>query len=230
MKRIGIIGGMSWESTATYYRLLNEGVKKRLGGFHSAECILYSVDFAEIESLQRQGRWREMGGKIVEAAELLRQGGAEGIIVCSNTMHEVADQIIQGCPLPFLHIAEATADCIHQADIRKVGLIGTQFTMERETYRGRLWDHRRIETIVPEREQQNEIHRIIFEELCQGIIREESRQCYLKVMQGLVDEGVEGIILGCTEINLLVNEEDANVPIFDTTRIHAEAALEWALK
>ena len=230
MKTIGMIGGMSWESSLEYYRIVNEGIKARLGGLHSAKCLMYSVDFAEVEALQHTGEWDAAGRMMVEAAESLQRGGADFIVICTNTMHISADLVQAAVPLPLLHIADATAELVKSAGIRRIGLLGTRFTMEKDFYKGRLTDKFSLEVSIPDAPQREIIHRIIYEELVLGIIKPESRQQYLEIMADMVAKGAEGIILGCTEIGLLVKQADSSVPLFDTTRIHAEAAVEWALK
>jgi len=230
MKTIGLIGGMSWESSAEYYRLINEAVREKLGGFHSAKSILYSVDFAEIESLQRQGRWEEAGKILAGAAKSLERGGADFIVLCTNTMHKVADEIQAGIDVPFLHVVDATAQQIKAAGIRTAGLLGTRFTMEEEFYIQRLSQKHNLKILVPDLEGREFVHRVIFDELVLGKIHRASREKYLAVIAQLVGQGAEGIILGCTEIGLLVRPQDCRTPLFDTTRIHAEAAVEFALQ
>lgn len=228
MKMIGLIGGMSWESTALYYRIINEQVKQQLGGLHSALSLMYSVDFHEIEQLQAAGEWQKAGEILADAARSLEQGGADFIVLCTNTMHKVAQQITDAVSIPLLHIADATAQRIRQARVKKVGLLATAFTMEQEFYKGRL-NQAEIEVLVPDTAGRKVVHDIIYQELCLGIIREESRAHYRKIIAELVEQGAEAIILGCTEITLLVNAEDASVPLFDTTLIHAEDAVKLAL-
>ncbi|MFE9793069.1 aspartate/glutamate racemase family protein [Streptomyces goshikiensis] len=228
MKTIGLLGGMSWESTAEYYRLLNELTRERLGGLHSARCVLYSVDFAEIERLQAGGRWSEAGEVLAAAAGSLEAAGADLVLICTNTMHKVADQVQAGISVPLLHLADATADAVKAAGARRVGLLGTAFTMEQDFYRGRL-AAAGLDVRVPDAAGRALVHRVIYEELCQGIVREESRAAYRRVIGQLVADGAEGIILGCTEIELLVGAADSPVPVFPTARIHAEAAVEAAL-
>ncbi|WP_336777801.1 aspartate/glutamate racemase family protein [Pantoea sp. USHLN256] len=228
MKVIGLIGGMSWESTALYYRIINEQVKQQLGGLHSARSLMYSVDFHEIEKLQAAGEWQKAGEILAAAAISLEKGGADFIVLCTNTMHKVAQQITDAVNIPLLHIADATAQRIRQAGVKKVGLLATAFTMEQEFYKGRL--HRSgIEVLVPEAAERKVVHDIIYQELCLGVIRNESRARYREIIAGLVEQGAEAIILGCTEITLLVKPEDASVPLFDTTLIHAEDAVKLAL-
>lgn len=230
MKILGLIGGMSWESTIPYYRMINQQVKEQLGGLHSAKIILYSVDFHDIEQLQAKGDWQTAAQLLSDAAVSLKRAGAEVIVVCTNTMHKVADEIEAASGLPLLHIADATAAQIKQQGISKIGLLGTRYTMEQDFYRGRLTEKHNIEVITPDSADREIINRIIYEELCLGIINETSRQEYRRIMGKLEQQGVQGIIFGCTEITLLVNAQDANVPVFDTTAIHAKAAAEYALK
>ncbi|MFF3765878.1 aspartate/glutamate racemase family protein [Streptomyces sp. NPDC001922] len=228
MKTIGLIGGMSWESTAEYYRLLNEQVREQLGGFHSAKCVLYSVDFAEIERLQVAGRWDEAGEVLADAARSLRNAGADMLLICTNTMHKVADQVAAAVDIPLLHLADATAAAVQAAGLSRVGLLGTAFTMEQDFYRDRLAGHD-LKVLVPDAEDRAVVHRVIYEELVLGIVREESRAAYGEVIGRLVASGAEGIILGCTEIELLIRPEHSPVPVFATTRLHAEAAVTAAL-
>lgn len=223
MKTIGLIGGMSWESTLTYYRLVNETVRDTLGGLHSARVLLHSVDFHDIEVLQQAGDWAAAGEAMAEAARSLHAGGADFVVLCTNTMHKVADAITAATPLPLLHIADATADALAAAGITRVGLLGTRFTMEQAFYRERL-EARGFEVRVPDAVGRDEVHRVIYEELCKGVIRDASREAYQRVMMKLAEEGAEGIILGCTEISLLVGQQDAPVQVFDTTALHARAA------
>ena len=229
MKTIGLIGGMSWESSAEYYRIINETVKAKLGGLHSAKSLMVSVDFAEIELLQSQGRWTESARVLVEAAQRLERGGADFVLLCTNTMHKVADAIQAGIHIPFLHIADATAQQIKASGLHRVGLLGTRFTMEEEFYKSRLVQKYGLEVLIPDAAGRASLHRVIYEELVVGEIRPASRVRYLEIIQQLVEQGAEGIILGCTEIGLLVHDGDCQVPLFDTTRIHAAAAVEFAL-
>ncbi|WP_277975993.1 aspartate/glutamate racemase family protein [Pantoea endophytica] len=228
MKMIGLIGGMSWESTALYYRIINEQVKQQLGGLHSARSLMYSVDFHEIEKLQAAGEWQKAGEILAAAAISLEKGGADFIVLCTNTMHKVAQQITDAVSIPLLHIADATAQRIRQAGVKKVGLLATAFTMEQEFYKGRLYQSE-IDVLVPDAAGRKVVHDIIYQELCLGVIRDESRAQYRKIIAELVEQGAEAIILGCTEITLLVKAEDASVPLFDTTLIHAEDAVKLAL-
>jgi aspartate racemase len=229
MKVIGIIGGMSWESSAQYYKLINEGVKQRLGGLHSAKAIMYSVDFAEIEKLQQANAWKEAGEILVVAAQSLEKGGADFLVLCTNTMHRVADMIEKSVSIPLLHIADPTAAAIEKYGIKTVGLLGTVFTMEADFYKDRLQNKYGLEVLVPEKKEREEINRIIYEELCLGKIILESRHYYLDTINKLIANGAECIILGCTEINLLIDDEDCLVPVFDTASLHADAAVEMSL-
>ncbi len=228
MKRIGLIGGMSWESSLEYYRLINEEVKLRLGGLHSAECLLYSVDFDKIEFYMRTNQWDSIAQIIIKAAKTLEAAGAEFIILCTNTMHKFAGQIQAEIAVELLHIADATADEIIKAGIKKVGLLGTRPTMEQDFYKIRL-EERGIQVIIPDEKSREIVHEIIFKELCLGIIKQESRSEYRRIIEGLVSAGADGIVLGCTEIPLLVKKEDSQVPLFDTTYIHAIKAVEKSL-
>jgi len=230
MKTIGMIGGMSWESSIEYYRIVNETVKLRLGGLHSAQCLLYSVDFAEIERLQHAGRWEEAGQVMAQAARRLERGGADFIVLCTNTMHKLAAAIEQAVAIPLLHIADPTAEAVQAAGIGRVGLLGTAFTMEQDFYRGRLSEKYGLDVLIPDADERAIIHRVIYEELVLGIVRDESRDAYLRIIAHLVERGAQGIILGCTEIMLLVTPEDCPVPSFDTTTLHAVAAADYALE
>lgn len=230
MKTIGLIGGMSWESSIEYYRIINETVRAKLGGLHSAKSIMYSVDFAEIEALQHQGKWDEATAMMIAAAKSVEDGGADFVIICTNTMHMMADDVQKHIHIPLLHIADATAERIKAQGLRKVGLLGTKFTMEEDFYRGRLIKKHGLEVLIPTEEEREIVHRVIFDELCVGEIRGSSREQYVGIMDHLVRDGAEGIILGCTEISLLVGDEDSQVPLFDTTQIHAVAAVEYALE
>lgn len=229
MKRIGLIGGMSWESSAEYYRLLNELVRARLGGLHSADCLLYSVDFAPIEEMQVQGRWDDAAGRLVEAARTLESAGADVLLLCTNTMHKVADDIERAVLVPLLHIADTAAAAVDRAGLCRVGLLGTAFTMEQGFYRERLTDHG-LDVLVPEAADREVVHRAIYDELCLGVVREETRTAYQAVVKRLVDRGAEGVVLGCTEIELLIGAEHCPVPVFPTTRLHADAAVDFALE
>ncbi|CNE11066.1 aspartate/glutamate racemase family protein [Yersinia nurmii] len=229
MKTLGLIGGMSWESTIPYYRIINQYVKKNLGGLHSAKIVLYSVDFHEIEQMQSSGDWQAAGRLLAEAAVALKKAGAEAIVVCTNTMHKVADEIEAVSGLPLLHIADATAAQIKHQGLKKIGLLGTRYTMEQDFYRGRLTERHNIDVVVPDAADREIVNRIIYQELCLGEINEKSRAEYRRIIAKLEQQGAKGIIFGCTEITLLVNAEDASVPVFDTTAIHAQTAAEYAL-
>jgi aspartate racemase len=230
MKTIGLIGGMSWESSIEYYRIINETVKAKLGGLHSAKSIMVSVDFADVEILQREGKWAEAARMMVDAAKSLEIGGADFIVICTNTMHKSADEMQAAVKIPLLHIADATAQLVKDAGIRKIGLLGTRFTMEEEFYKGRLSRNYGLDVMIPNAQEREIIHRVIYDELVLGEIRQHSKEQYIDILGRMIDQGAEGIILGCTEIGLLINKKDCRVPLFDTTRIHAEAAVEYALK
>lgn len=223
MKTIGLIGGMSWESTQEYYRFLNEGVKEELGGLNSAKILLYSFNFQEIEELQHRGEWEALTHEMVEAARKLEQGGADLIAICTNTMHKMAPEIEEAVDIPLLHIADAAGREIERRGLKKVALLGTNFTMTEDFYRGRLLEKFGIEVVVPEEGDRKLVHNIIYDELCRGIIREESRRAYMEIIEGLKDRGAEGVILGCTEIPLLIRDGDVSIPVFDTTKIHSAA-------
>ncbi|MDL0432643.1 aspartate/glutamate racemase family protein [Marinobacter sp. TBZ242] len=228
MKTIGLLGGMSWESSQTYYRLINEGVKARLGGLHSAKLVLYSVDFAEIEALQHSGDWAATARILSEAALSVQNAGADFLVIGTNTMHKVAPEIEQNLRIPLLHIADATAKVLLRDSIDCVGLLGTRFTMEQAFYRDRL-EAAGLEVITPDEPQRDRVHHIIYEELCQGTINPESRQAYLDIVTSLSERGAQAVILGCTEIGLLIRQADTPVPLYDTTEIHAAQAVEQAL-
>lgn len=229
MKTVGMLGGMSWESTASYYKALNEGVKSRLGGLHSAKICLYSVDFDEIEKLQHQGKWSETALILAEAAKSVERGGADFLMICTNTMHKVVPEIESQISIPILHIADATAESLVQNGVTKVGLLGTRFTMEQDFYKGRISEKFGIDVVVPTADEQTVVHDIIYQELCLGEIKTESRDRYLKIIANLHAQGAEAVILGCTEIALLVKQSDTTVPLYDTTEIHAAHGVEWAL-
>jgi len=229
LKTIGLIGGMSWESTVPYYRQINQTIKQRLGGLHSAKIVLYSVDFHDIERLQHAGDWEAAGAMLADAARSLEAAGADFLVLCTNTMHKVAPAIEAAVGIPLLHIADQTATGIKQAGHSKVGLIGTRFTMEQDFYRERLSARHGLSVIVPNEEDRAMVHRIIYDELCLGVVLPESRSAYRRIMASLVAQKAEAIILGCTEVSLLVSQEDASVPLFDTTAIHAQAAADAAL-
>lgn len=229
MKTIGLLGGMSWESTIPYYRLINEGIKEKLGGLHSAKIVLHSVDFHEIEACQSKGEWDLAGEMLAQAAVGLQKAGAEGIVLCTNTMHKVAHHIESRCGLPFLHIADATGRAITAQNVQRVALLGTRYTMEQDFYRGRLSAEFGIESLIPEEPQRLRINQIIFEELCLGKITEESKRYYQQVIEELQGQGAQGVIFGCTEIGLLLNQQDCPLPVFDTAAIHAADAVNFML-
>ncbi|SHG77398.1 aspartate/glutamate racemase family protein [Ferrimonas marina] len=229
MKTLGVLGGMSWESTASYYRLLNQGVKARLGGLHSARLLLHSVDFAEIEAQQRAGQWHQAGQLLAQAAEGLERAGAEGILIATNTMHKVAEQVAAAVSVPLLHIADATGAQLCADGINKVGLLGTAFTMEQAFYRERLEQRFDLEVVTPTEDDRQTVHRIIYEELCQGLCLDASRAAYVAIIDKLKAQGAEAVILGCTEIGLLIQSKDSVLPLYDTTELHASAAVDWML-
>ncbi|WP_342503948.1 aspartate/glutamate racemase family protein [Lysinibacillus sp. FSL L8-0126] len=229
MKTIGLIGGMSWESSAAYYRLMNEQVKQRLGGLHSAKCILYSVDFQQIEHFQAKGEWDKAGNVLAQAAQSLERAGADFVIICTNTMHKVIDIIEEAIIIPILHIADATARQIKEAGLQKIALLGTKYTMEQAFYKARV-EGFGIEVIVPDSHERMEVNRIIYEELCLGIIKQDAKSYYIQVVEELVQAGAQGVILGCTEIGLLIQQEDISVPVFDTAAIHAQTAVSMAIQ
>ncbi|WP_230191687.1 aspartate/glutamate racemase family protein [Paenibacillus sp. CECT 9249] len=229
MKTIGLIGGMSWESSMLYYQIINERVKERKGGHHSAKSLLYSVDFQEIKDLQHQGNWTEATKIMIESAQKLEAGGAEVLVICTNTMHKMAPEVMNSVSIPLLHIADATANKIVSDHIKKVALLGTAFTMEEPFYKGRLVDRFGLEVVVPDEADRVVIHDIIYNELCLGIINEHSKKRYLDIIDSLIRKGAEAVILGCTEIAMLISKDDCNIPIYDTTRLHAEAAVDYAL-
>jgi aspartate racemase len=229
MQTIGMIGGMSWESTAEYYRIINERVKERLGGLHSARLLLYSVDFAEVEALQDRGEWEAATNVMVDAGRRVQAGGAEFIVICTNTMHRMAGEVEEEVGLPVLHIADATAQAILEAGFETVGVLGTRYTMEQDFYRGRLEQHG-LTVLVPDEPDRTVVHDVIYGELCLGITRADSKNRYLEIIDGLVRRGAGAVILGCTEIGLLIGAGDTDVPLFDTTEIHAIAAADRALR
>lgn len=229
MKTIGLIGGMSWESSIEYYRIINEATRDRLGGLHSAKSVMVSVDFDEIEALQNQAKWAEATQIMIETAQQVARGGAEFVLICTNTMHKMADAVENSIDIPLLHIADATADRIKQQGLTTIGLLGTRFTMEEEFYRGRLEKAHGLHVLIPDQAERDIIHRVIYAELVIGVINPESRISYQEIIAHLVARGAQGIILGCTEIGLLVKDEDCTAPVFDTTHIHATAAVEFAL-
>jgi aspartate racemase len=230
MKTIGMIGGMSWESSIEYYRIVNETVKEKLGGLHSAKSVMVSVDFAEIEALQHAGKWDEATQAMIAAAQHVEAGGADFVVICTNTMHKMADDVEAAIDIPLLHIADATADEIKKRGLQAVGLLGTKFTMEEDFYRGRVVEVHGLEVLIPGTDDREIVHRVIYDELVLGEIKSESRNQYRRIIEKLIAAGAQGIILGCTEIGLLVKEEDSSVPLFDTTYIHAVSAVEYALK
>jgi len=230
MKTIGLIGGMSWESSLQYYQIINQCVKDKLGGHHSAKSLMYSVDFEEIKRLQFEGKWEEATNIMIEIAQKLEVAGADFIIICTNTMHKMAEEVEESISIPLLHIADATANLIVQNGIKKVALLGTAFTMEQDFYKGRLVGNFGLDVIVPNKEDRKVVHDIIYEELCLGVINEESRQSYLKIINRLMQQGAEAVILGCTEITLLISQDNCTIPLYDTTSIHAESAVNFALK
>lgn len=229
MKRIGLLGGMSWESSAVYYRIINELVRDRLGGLHSADCVLRSVDFAEIEQLQSAGAWEQAGERLAREATELLAGGAELLVLCTNTMHKVADAISDAVAIPLVHIADATAETVRSRGLSRVGLLATAYTMEQDFYVGRLRDLHGLDVLVPDEPDRRIVHGVIYDELCVGVIRESSRDEYRRIMRRLQELGAEAILFGCTEIDLLVTPDDSPLPVFDTTRLHAERAVELAL-
>ena len=230
MKTIGLIGGMSWESSAEYYRIMNENVKEKLGGLHSVKCILYSVDFDEIAALQHKGEWIELTKLMVGFARRLEDAGADFIVIATNTMHKMAEEVQGNIHIPLLHIADATGEKIIEKGVHRPGLLGTKFTMEEDFYKGRLREKYELEVIVPTDTDRNAVDEIIYNELCVGIITQASKENFQEVINGLVSNGADGVILGCTEIPLLISQEDVDVPLFDTTTIHSRAAVELALK
>jgi aspartate racemase len=229
MKVIGLIGGMSWNSTLEYYRLINEGVSHRLGDFHSSHLVLYSLDFEEIELAQRESSWDKAADILTEAGMALKRAGANFLVICTNTMHKVADLVAERTGLPLLHIVDVAGDAIIEHGLHRVGILGTRFVMKQDFYRERLQKYFGIDVVVPGQEEQGIVHRIIYEELCLGKIEDVSRQACLKIIEGLRGQGAQGIILGCTELPLLIHPSDVSVPLFDTTRLHAEAAVKMAL-
>jgi aspartate racemase len=229
MKTIGLIGGMSWESSLEYYRIINETVREKLGGLHSAKIVMYSVDFEEIETLQHQGNWDEATKLMIDAAQRLEKAGADFAIICTNTMHRMADDVQIAIDIPLLHIADVTARKIKEQGLQRVGLLGTKFTMEQDFYKGRLKNHG-IDVIIPDEAQRQTVHDIIYNELCLGMIKQSSKDKFREVIENLASRGARGIILGCTEIPLIVKQKDYDIPLFDTTMIHAVAAVEYAIK
>ena len=230
MKKIGLLGGMSWESSIEYYRIINQEIRKALGGVHSAKSVMVSLDFGEIEALQMRGDWEEATRVMIQSAREVEKSGADFLLICTNTMHLMADEVQAAIDIPLLHIADATARSVKAQGLRAVGLLGTRFTMEKDFYRGRLEQKHQLKVIVPDEEGRELVHNVIYTELVQGQIVDNSRQMYREVIQNLVEEGAGGIVLGCTEIGLLVKKEGVSVPIFDTMEIHALAAVDAALE
>lgn len=230
MKTIGLIGGMSWESSHAYYRIINEETKRRLGGLASAQSLMFSFNFAEIEDLQRSGRWDEATKRMVDAGQRLERGGADFVLICTNTMHKMAKEVQDGISIPLLHIADPTGGAVRAKGISRIGLLGTKYTMEQDFYRGRLEERFGLEVVTPNEHDRQTVHGIIYDELCQGEVRPTSKGKYLEIIQRLEAQGARGVILGCTEISLLVQHEDASLPLFDTTLIHAKAAVDMALR
>lgn len=229
MKTIGLIGGLSWESSALYYRWINEFVREKRGGLHSAKILMYSFDFAEIEKLQHRGKWEQVTQRLIDVALRLEKGGADFIVICSNTLHKMAEVIEENTDIPLLHIADATAEAVKSRNIRSVGLLGTKFTMEQHFYRDRLAQKHGLEIIIPDPDERQKVHEIIYGELCLGQCKPSSKKEYLRIIDRLVDKGAEGVLLACTEITLLVRQEDTSVPLFDTAYIHAHSAVKYAL-
>lgn len=229
MKTIGLLGGMSWESSLEYYRILNETVKARLGGFHSADCLMYSVDFDEVEALQHQDKWDELTEMMIDAAQRIETGGAEILVICTNTMHKMAPEMQAAIQIPLLHIADAAGEAIKAQGLQTVGLLGTKFTMEGDFYRKRLSERFGLNVLIPEEADRERVHNTIYGELVKGVINPESRRAFQDIIKKLEAKGAQGVILGCTEIPLLVKQADVAIPVFDTSRIHAEAAVDWAL-
>lgn len=229
MKTIGLLGGMSWESTVEYYREINEGIKRRRGGLHSAKTVLYSVDFDPIEKLQHSGDWDRTGDILADAARRVEAGGADFLLICTNTMHKVADRVEAALNIPLLHIADATANALLQANVKTVGLLGTAFTMEQDFYKGRLAEKYGLDVVVPDSSDRQRVHSIIYKELCMGKCNPSSKRTYLEIVDKLEKRGARGVILGCTEIGMLIGQADTKTPLYDTTKIHAARAVELAL-
>jgi len=230
MKTIGMIGGMSWESSLEYYRIMNQAVKEKLGGFHSAPCILYSVDFDYVEKLQHQGNWESLTRLMTDAAQGVKKAGADFLVICTNTMHKMADEVQRAIQIPLLHIADVTAGAVKANGQNRVGLLGTKFTMEQDFYKGRLQKIYGIDVLIPEDKERQDIHDILYNELCLGEIKELSKRKFQSIIQNLVERGAQGVILGCTEIPLIVRQEDYEIPLYDTTALHAKAAVDFALQ
>ena len=225
MKTIGLIGGMSWESSLEYYRILNEKVKEKLGSLHSAKCILFSVDFNEIAELQHKDKWDELTKIMIDAAQSVEKAGADMVLICTNTMHKMAEDVQKSINIPLLHIVDATAEAIKKQNLKKVALLGTKFTMKQDFYKGRLKEKHNIDVVIPEENEMELVHKIIYNELCFGDIKTSSKKEYVKIIENLIKQGAEGVILGCTEIPLLIKQNDVSIPVFDTTTIHAESAV-----
>jgi aspartate racemase len=230
MKTIGLIGGMSWESSAEYYRIINQTVQERLGGLHSAQCILFSFDFQEIEQLQHQGEWAKLTDLMIRAAQRLQGAGAELLIICTNTMHKMAQEVQSSVGIPLVHIADAAAEAIMEKKLDKVALLGTRFTMEEDFYKKTLREKYKLNVIIPSESDREVIDHVIYTELCRGIMHQSSREQFKAIIDKLASNGAQGVILGCTEIPLLISQQDAEIPLFDTTKIHAQAAVEMALQ
>ncbi len=229
MKTIGLVGGMSWESTAEYYRIINERVKEKAGGFHSGKIVMYSVDFDEVESRQHSGRWPELAAMMIDAAQRVERAGADFVLICANTMHKMADEVQAAIRIPLLHIADVTAEAVKSRSFRTVGLLGTRYTMEQDFYKERLRIKHGLEVLIPGEEERDIIHAILYNELCLGEIKEKSKGTFQEIIARLEARGAPGIILGCTEIPLIVSQQDYRIPLFDTTTLHAEAAVDYAL-
>jgi len=225
-----MIGGMSWESSLEYYRIMNQAVKEKLGGFHSAQCLLYSVDFDDVEKLQHQGDWESLTRLMIEAAQRVKNAGADFLVICTNTMHKMADAVQSAVQIPLLHIADVTAEAVKANGQSRVGLLGTKFTMEQDFYKGRLKDVHGIDVLIPGDEERQAVHDILYNELCLGEIRELSREKFQSIIHNLVERGAQGVVLGCTEIPLIVRQEDYDIPLYDTTSLHATAAVDFALQ
>jgi len=229
VKTLGLLGGMTWHSTVDYYRLINQGVQERLGGSHSARILLLSVDFSPVEHMQNRGEWRALGQLMAGAARSLEGAGAEAVVICANTMHQLADDITAAVKIPLIHIADAAAAEVKKKGLKTVGLLGTRYTMEMDFYRGRLAAQHGLKVLVPGEPGRTTIHEVIYKELAHGLVKDESRRRYVEIIEELVKQGAEGVILGCTEIPLLIKQKDSPVPVFDTTALHAAAAVDFAL-
>ncbi|MCO1335172.1 aspartate/glutamate racemase family protein [Microbulbifer sp. OS29] len=229
MKKIGLLGGMSWESTSIYYRIINEGIAKSLGGLHSAEIILYSLDFEELAQLQAAGKWKQAGLLLAEAAQRIEGAGAEGVLLCTNTMHKISRAIVESIGVPFLHVCDAIGEALLVKKIKKVGLLATAFTMEQDFYRSYIQDKYGVEVIIPEKSDRGIVHRVIYDELCKGIILDDSRKSYVRIVDELAEQGADGVILGCTEICMLISQADTTVTLLDSTEIHAQKAVAFSI-